>query len=550
LYSSEDDFGSSSPQEDSSSGTVGKHCVVWGDWNFNGKLFQSQQDASAFFKSKKRTELAAVQYYGSRQITRFMSKRMTRVDWNKMKDWCDKHSSGATELSEDEPAPRQTEDETPTPKHQRNKKSRTRARSESHTFNRLRQDERPATDPSLLESQSSSMDFQQDSYSNSPAFSSSSYSPSFSSAAPRPANVVSVAAALEAKGSSLSGKISVLEDELGSLASKASSLLKSIGADAHLGSSMSQKTVNHNGATPAAGGKLKGRLATLEEYATKIQEKAALLETEFLGAAAVSEKSIGEAGPIKKMIEAMAGKVDELKSRFSALDSAPLLDEVSRLERSSAKIASDASRVFKSFGMDNMSPQAPTSNSNQALKDRLRVLSAFMENLQRSAGALDNELGSGPDQAQNFDGSQKSQSIKDQIVSLGEKMQKMESRISALENSPIMSDVSKMEDVMTTLSSRTAGVAKAVGLSGQTSTSTSKLALAPRGSPFKMRLKALEKAISDIEGVTEALEQELSGNVGALPNQPQPDSPVAKVKYIQMQIETLNNRMSSLEQQV
>jgi hypothetical protein len=546
LYSSEDDFGSSSQQEDSSSG-VGKHCVVWGDWNFNGKLFQSQKDASAFFNSKKKTELAAVQYYGARQITRFMSKRMTRVDWKQMKGWCDKHSSGATELSGDEPAPRQTEDEAPTPKHQRNRKSRTRARSEAQTFNKLREDS--ATDPSLLQSQSSSMDIQQDSDSNSPALSSNSYSPSFS-AAPRPANVVSVAAALEAKGSSLSGKISVLEDELGSLATKASSLLKSIDADARLGPSMVQTTVNHNGATPAAGGKLKGRLATLAEYATRIQEKAALLETEFLGAVALSENSMDsrvEAGPIKKMIEAMAGKVDALKNRFAALDGAPLLDEVSRLEKNAVKVASEASRVFKSFGVDNLSPQAPTSNSYRTLKDRLRALSGFMDNLQRSAGQLDNEmLGGGADQAQNFDGSQKSPSIKDKIVSLGENMQKMESRISALENSPIMSDVSKMEDVMTTLSSRTAGVAKAVGLSGQ----TSRLALAPRGSPLKMRLASLEKTIRDMEGITEALEQELSGNVGSLPNQPQTDSPIAKAKSLEMQIEALNSRMSSLEQQV
>jgi hypothetical protein len=307
--------------------------------------------------------------------------------------------------------------------------------------------------------------------------------------------------------------------------------------------------MDQNGAAPA-GGKLKARLGDLEESATRVREKAALLETEFFGAATVSETSMrfrGETGQsIKKMIEGMAGQVDEIKNRISALDSAPLLDEVSKLEQNSAHLGSEASRVFKSFGMDNMNPPPLNPNPNQALKDRLRALSGYVENLQHGAGALDNELlgGAFQDQAASYGVSQVS--IKNQIVSLGEKMQNLEGRISNLANSPIMSDVSKMENAMMTLSSRTAGVAKNVGLSGQ----TPRISFAPQGSPFKARIEALGDSIRNMEGITAALEQELSGNVGALPNQPQNNSPVAKVKSLEMQIENLNGRISSLEQQV
>ena len=49
VYTDDADVTDSSQEDQSESG--GNHCVVWGDWSFEGKKFRSKEDAEAYFKT-------------------------------------------------------------------------------------------------------------------------------------------------------------------------------------------------------------------------------------------------------------------------------------------------------------------------------------------------------------------------------------------------------------------------------------------------------------------------------------------------------------------
>merc|ERR1719238_2181198 len=123
--------------------------------------------------------------------------------------------------------------------------------------------------------------------------------------------------------------------------------------------------------------KLKARLADLESLTASVQEKTNLLETEYFGTT-TAEKSVnarGEAAHSFKMkIETLASQVDELKSRLSALESAPLLGEVAKLEEKSTRLGSDAGRIFTSIGAEGVTASALPNALHQPLKVRLSSL--------------------------------------------------------------------------------------------------------------------------------------------------------------------------------
>merc|ERR1719238_1772305 len=278
-----------------------------------------------------------------------------------------------------------------------------------------------------------------------------------------------VSSPLESKASTLSGKVSMLENEVNSLASKASNLLKSIGVhDASKGVSMLQSG-HHHGESHT---KLKGRLADLEGLTASVQDKTNLLETEYFGTT-TAEKSMGARGEgghsFKVKIETLASQVDELKSRLSALESAPLLGEVAKLEEKSARLGTDAGRIFTSIGAEGVTASAMPNALHQPLKARLSSLEDYAEHVQRNAATLEYEILGNSWNLQTSGDAKKAGSIKDHAASLGDKLHNLESRISSLASAPIVGDVSKMEDAVASLSSRAAAVARNVGASASPS---------------------------------------------------------------------------------
>jgi len=356
----------------------------------------------------------------------------------------------------------------------------------------------------------------------------------------------SIASSLESKASTLSGKVSVLEHEVDSLATKASELLKGIGVQsASKGVSMLQSGHHHGGNS----NKLKSRLADLEGLTASVQEKTNLLETEYFGTT-TAEKSMsarGEGGhSFKVKIETLASQVDELKSRLSALESAPLLGEVAKLEEKSARLGSDAGRIFTSIGAEGVTASALPNALHQPLKARLSSLEEYAEHVQRNAATLEYEILGNSWNLPSSGDAQKAGSIKDHAASLGDKLHDLESRISSLASAPIVGDVSKMEDAVASLSSRAAAVARNVGASA----SPGSLTPAPQGAALKVRIAALENSIGNVLSATSALEEELAGNVGTMPAQPQKDTLKSKAKFMELQVENMNARISALEQQV
>merc|ERR1719181_12208 len=308
---------------------------------------------------------------------------------------------------------------------------------------------------------------------------------------------------------------------------------------------MLQSGHHHGGSS----NKLKSRVADLEGLTASVHEKTNLLETEYFGTT-TAEKSMsarGEGGhSFKLKIETLASQVDELKSRLSALESAPLLGEVAKLEEKSARLGSDAGKIFTSNGVEGVSASATPTSLQQPLKARLSALEEFAEHVQRNAATLEYEiLGNSWNLPASGD-AQKAGSIKDHAASLGEKLHDLESRISSLASAPIVGDVSKMEDAVASLSSRAAAVARNVGANA----SPGGVAPAPQGAALKVRMAALENSIGNVQSATAALEEELAGNVGTMPAQPQKDTLKSKAKFMELQVENMNARISALEQQV
>ena len=245
----------------------------------------------------------------------------------------------------------------------------------------------------------------------------------------------------------------------------------------------------------------------------------------------------------------MATQVDELKSRLSALESAPLLGEVAKFEENSARLGAEAGRIFTSTGVEGVTDSKIPNGLHQPVKARLSSLEEYAEHVQRNAATLEYEiLGSSWNLPSTAGDSQRAGSIKDHAASLGDKLHDLESRLSSLTSAPIVGSVVKMEDAVASLSSRAASVSKNVGLSGKTSLDG--LALAPQGSALKPRIAALEGYIGNMQSTTAALEEELAGNVGTMPAQSQKDTLKSKAKFMELRIENMNSRISALEQQV
>lgn len=508
-----DDAGVTEGSQEDQAESSGTHCVVWGDWSFEGKNFRSKEDADTYFKKMKRTELAAIQFHGSRKVNKFMSKRLTHVDWAKMATWCEEHHKYESLVEEASPQMAEV--------HARQSGAATPAFSEDVSDG----------ESSLFEASSAERRM--------PRRSRLSYHPVIASLA------ATSAGESTAKATTLSGKVALLENEVTSLASKASGLLKSIGVDGSNGASALELDPSVH-----SHGKLKSRLAALEEHTAGVQEKTNLLETEFYGTT-TAEKAVNSrkqvARSFKMQIEALAAQVDELKSRLSALESTPLLGEVAKLEDTTAHLGSKAAQIFTSIGAESVTTPKKPSIGNQALKARLSSLEGYAEDVQRNAAALEYEILGNSWTPPASSSSRKASCIKDEAASLGDQLHDLESRLSALASAPIVTDVDKMEDAVTSLASRAASLSKNVGISGKAPQS---LHLAPQGSPVKARIVSLEGYVGNMQTMTADLEEELAGNVGAAPAQSQKDTLKSKARFLELQIENMNSRISALEQQV
>jgi hypothetical protein len=491
----------------------GTHCVAYGDWNFEGKMFRTAEEAEEFFNEKKRSELAAVQLHGRHEVHRYVSKRLNRVDWLKMKGWCGEHHSDSVNVS---PSPL------------RNKAAAHVGRNGAITRTLKREDHEDAL------FQSSSTTWRR-----------SKYNPVISSLVTPP---TSVAANLDTKASTLSSKVALLENEVDSLAAKASGLFQSIGVAETTTKSSSLFQSDHHSHHHTES-KLKARLTELEESTFRVQEKANLLEAELFGTSTADKSTRGESEhSFKRRIETLGGQVDELKTRFSAMESTPLLSDAAMLEANSARLGSEAARIFTSIGIETVNASAMPAVVHQPLKARLSSLEAYAENMQRNAATLEYEILGNSWNLPAASDSQRAGSIKDHATSLGDKLHDVESRISSLASAPIVADVGKMEDAVTSLSSRAVAVSKNVGINDKTSQDG--LALAPQSSPLKRRMAALGGYIGTTQNTIAALEEELAGNVGTMPSQSQKDTFKSKATFMHLLVENQNARISALEQLV
>jgi hypothetical protein len=526
-------------------------CVVWGDWTFDGMRFASHEEAKEHFQNVKRTELAALHMHGSNEVNRFMSNRLVSVKWAKMKAWCDAHegeAAGSSLAQTDKEDLRQRVEL---------RVNRNGAISDASEGERSIFDD-PLPSESSPSPRHAHNSFHQ-SYPNAPEYHTrpehhhhaaapADTPPDFRRELPkRRSRPMTSSFAMDQTASTLSGKVSLLEQEAVELNSKALDVFKSIGVNgANVGTSFSQ-------AGPAgepAHKKLKSRLIALEELTIGVQMKTDALETEFFGTTTADKLSNERKdidGSFKSKIEAVTMKVEELKGKISALESSPLLGEIAKLEQKAADLGQKSSNIFAVIGVESaMAAASPAANG--VLKERLSALEKYADDVQRSAAALEYEiLGNSWNLPAVGGESQRGACIKDHAGSLGNKLNDLESRISALATAPIIGDVSKMEEALTSLATRSTTLSKNVGIGEKISETDFNI---PKTATLTARVAFLESGVEKMQSTTSSLEAELAGNVGTMPAHSQKDTLKGKAKSLELQVENLNSRISSLEQQV
>jgi hypothetical protein len=522
-----------------------RHCVVWHDVTLQGQKFHTKSEADEIFEQKKQSELAAFQSDGSREVRRYLSKRMKNVDFAKMKAWCDGHRSDASYVQRGRLPTTSERSKQRSEMHVATNGALARSRKNQKVAVAPEPDHKPflsggPTTPQMVES-------------SEPSFSHASDLPSlFQGSSPYSFDMYSAGSAVASsvasslgKASTLTDQVSLLEGEVKSVVTKVSSLLKQIGSNQLTATELSKHQSDSHG-------KLKLRLADLEEFTATLRGKTSMLESELFGTTSSADTSMKQAGhSFKEKIEAVAGQVDEVKSRVSAIEGNSLLGEAAKLEEGCRTVGAKVGHLFAAFGIDGLANPAATvpSGGNMApMKARLITYSGYADNVMRDLAKLEYEvLGNSyniPDRSQ-----KSSASIKESAAMLAEKLNDIQGRATTVANAPISNDVKRMEAAASSLSSRASALAKRVGLESKITQLGE--ALPPQGPTLKVRAAALEAYLGKVQSSTALLEDELAGNAGEVPAQLQKDSTLkSQVKLIEQRAENLNARLSTLEQQV
>merc|ERR1712110_299636 len=133
------------------------------------------------------------------------------------------------------------------------------------------------------------------------------------------------------------------------------------------------------------------------------------------------------------------------------------------------------------------------------LKERLNELEKYTDDMQRSAASLEYDiLGSSWNLPASGD-SYKGSCIKDHAGSLGSKLKDVESRLSTLATAPIVTDVAKMEDALTSLGQRAAALSKNVGIGVQVLANDF---ATPKSATLKVRIMSLESGVNKMQSTT------------------------------------------------
>jgi hypothetical protein len=516
----------------------GRHCVVWGDWDVDGKHFSTKEEANQFFKDKKHSELAAIQLDGENEVHRFMSKRMVRVDWDKMKAWCNgkkKHSTKESPHQRSNPKSKQSMMEREMPEWEKALKGFQQHGPEYFGSNGV------DLQSSLMESadQRPRPQWLEDSWQ-----AAASQFPKAPASQPLTTSLgginVDTGAQRDTGASTMTGKMTTLEKEVAELSRKASSLLLAVGVS----KSHSLKESHQSD------GKLKSRVADLDGLIAQVQEEVSLLETELFGSATAPASAAQgvEGHSLKVKIDQAAAQVDELRSRISAIESSPLLGEAGKLEEKADRLGQDATRIFAAIGVE-VRHALPSMPKNLPLKDRLSTLEQWATELQKSAAKAENEVvGNSWNRGPTSDSLKAvSNSIRDHALALGEKLHDLEGRVSAVAGSPVLSDVDRMEDNVASVHARVTAISNRVGLNVK---APARLFSSPKGTPLTQRMAALEGSIKNCVDSMASLEGELLGNVVFAPAHAQQGTIRGEVKLMEMELENLNGRITVLEQQV
>jgi len=361
---------------------------------------------------------------------------------------------------------------------------------------------------------------------------------------------------LDAKSATLTSKVEVVEKELGLLSSKASTLLKTIGVAEKKASPASLFEVDAAAgglANHKSHGKLKMRLAALEEFASSAQEKVSLLETEFFGSTTSDKSTKREGGhSFKSKLEILAAQADELRGRLSALTSSRVLGDVSSLEENMAAVGPKVADLFRSIGVDgaNVAEKAVVfaKQSGGNLRERLSTLELYTDEMQHGAASLEYELLANSWSAPTAN-SQKANCIKDQATSLGSKLTDLQRRLATLEAAPAVRDVDKLERAIAVLFTRAATLSKNVGVATKLPEDAG-VAVAAKGSALISRIAALKDHVGKMQDTTAALEDQLAGKIGSMPAQSQKDNMKGNIRFLELQTENIEARMSALEHEV
>jgi len=457
----------------------GEHCVVWGDWTFTGRKFNSNDEAVEHFKHVKRTELAVVHMHNSREVSRFMSKRLVSVKWEKMKEWCAKHSG-------DDVGSAQEDEETPSSRKVEMRVGRNGAISDATDGERYTFEKPRVPDPSQTRHRHHSSHQPEDDETPIPEPSQTRHQ-HHASHQPSEDEEVSFPEPSHTRHRHQSSY--PLEDEKPRFPEP------------------SHTRHRHQSSYP-----LEDEKPPVPEPSQTRHRHHSLQESESTHFSASAPRP-AQRSRFSPVTSSLTSEGDHTASTLSG--------KVSLLEQEVEQLNSKALELFNSVGVNsnNFGPASglehgPGGKQVGKLKIRLVALEEFTASVQAKTNALETEFfgsttADKPANVRKDSGS----SFKGKIEAVSMKIEELKGKISALDSSPLLGEVAKLEQKAASLGNKAKSIFSVIGVESGTAP-TAKLA---ESSVLKERLNSLEQYADEMQRNAASLEYDILGNSWNLP---------------------------------
>jgi len=216
------------------------------------------------------------------------------------------------------------------------------------------------------------------------------------------------------------------------------------------------------------------------------------------------------------------------------------------LEKEMTVLASKTSNLFKGIGQADPMSALKLGGADGKLKTRVSELERYVSTMFDTTKTLEEELsgavGSSPPKSVSWKGKV---SIKGKVDALLPKVDNLKKRVFALESSPVISELGKLESKVAGFKAKAASLVQSLGLESHSDVSAAPVT---RDSPVNARVANLEQLIADVQRSTNNLGYEVLERSFAESTASARMGPLkVKVESLAAKVEDLNGRFTALE---